>query len=97
MNLSTATDVFSFSIETAAGLRDIPAAISLQDQAQLTLSRYVATAYPTQPLRFGRLLLLLPALRAIAATTIEELFFRKTIGNIPIERIISDMYKSGDL
>ena len=81
----------------AAGLHDIPAAISLQDQAQLTLSRYVVTAYPTQQLRFGRLLLLLPALRAIAASTIEELFFRKTIGNIPIERIISDMYKSGDL
>jgi len=57
----------------------------------------VSTAYPTQQLRFGRLLLLLPALRAIAASTIEELFFRKTIGNIPIERIISDMYKSGDL
>jgi len=83
--------------KTSAGLRDIPAAINLQDQAQLTLSRYVVTAYPTQQLRFGRLLLLLPALRAIAASTIEELFFRKTIGNIPIERIISDMYKSGDL
>lgn len=78
-------------------MRDIPSAINLQDQAQLTLSRYVSTAYPNQPLRFGRLLLLLPALRAIAPSTIEELFFRKTIGNIPIERIISDMYKSGDL
>ena len=83
--------------KTSAGLRDIPSAINLQDQAQLTLSRYVSTAYPTQQLRFGRLLLLLPALRAIAASTIEELFFRKTIGNIPIERIICDMFKSGDL
>ncbi|EFX89201.1 tailless-like protein, partial [Daphnia pulex] len=83
--------------KTSAGLRDIPSAVNLQDQAQLTLSRYVSTAYPNQPLRFGRLLLLLPALRTIAPSTIEELFFRKTIGNIPIERIISDMYKSGDL
>jgi nuclear receptor subfamily 2 group E protein 1 len=87
----------SVLILIAAGLRDIPSAVNLQDQAQLTLSRYVSTAYPNQPLRFGRLLLLLPALRTIAPSTIEELFFRKTIGNIPIERIISDMYKSGDL
>jgi len=78
-------------------LRDLSSATNLQDQAQLTLSRYVSSAYPTQQHRFGRLLLLLPALRAVAASTIEELFFRKTIGNTPIERIINDIYKSRDI
>ncbi|KAK8400515.1 hypothetical protein O3P69_003287 [Scylla paramamosain] len=78
------------------GLRDLPAVAALQDQAQLTLNKYITTAYPTQPFRFGKLLLLLPSLRAVGARTIEELFFRRTIGSIPIERIICDMYKAAD-
>lgn len=70
---------------------------ALQDATQVTLSKYIATAHPTQPFRFGKLLLLLPALRAVSVPTIEELFFRRTIGQIPIERIICDMYKARDL
>jgi hypothetical protein len=53
--------------------------------------------YPTQPCRFGKLLLLLPALRSISPSTIEEVFFKKTIGNVPITRLLSDMYKSSDI
>lgn len=77
-------------------LRDVRAVAALQDQAQLTLSRYIQTAYPTQPFRFGKLLLSLPCLRSVSALAIEELFFRRTIGAIPIERLLCDMYKSGD-
>lgn len=72
-----------------------PAQIArIQDETQLTLNKYITTAHPEQPLRFGKLLLLLPTLRNIGSQTIEDLFFRKTIGNIPIVRIICDMYKS---
>jgi nuclear receptor subfamily 2 group E protein 1 len=78
------------------GLRDFHTVASLQDQAQLTLSKYIQTAYPTQPFRFGKLLLLLPTLRAINPATIEQLFFKKTIGTIPIERLLVDMFKSSD-
>ncbi|XP_076063383.1 nuclear receptor subfamily 2 group E member tailless [Oratosquilla oratoria] len=78
------------------GLRDVSAVAVLQDQAQLTLNKYITTAYPTQPFRFGKLLLLLPSLRAVSCRTIEDLFFVRTIGAIPIERIICDMYKSAD-
>lgn len=53
--------------------------------------------YPTQPCRFGKLLLLLPALRSVGPSTIEEVFFKKTIGNVPITRLLSDMYKSSDI
>ena len=74
-------------------LRDQAAINSLQDQAQLTLSKYISNAYPTQPSRFGKLLLLLPSLKSISGKAIEELFFKKTIGAIPIEKIICDMYK----
>ena len=76
-------------------LRDQAAITSLQDQAQLTLSKYIEKAYPNQPSRFGKLLLLLPALKSVSSQAIEELFFKKTIGTIPLERIICDMYKAG--
>ena len=78
-------------------LRDQVAITSLQDQAQLTLSKYIEKAYPTQPSRFGKLLLLLPALKSVSSQAIEELFFKKTIGSIPLERIICDMYKAGNV
>lgn len=35
----------------ARGLGDLPAVAALQDQAQLTLNKYITTAYPTQPFR----------------------------------------------
>lgn len=75
-------------------LTDPTKVATIQDETQLTLNKYISTAHPGQPLRFGKLLLLLPNLRNVFGYTIEELFFRKTIGHIPIVRIISDMYKS---
>ena len=78
-------------------LRDQVTVNALQDQAQLTLSKYIQGAYPNQPSRFGKLLLLLPSLKCVSGKTIEELFFKKTIGSIPIERIICDMYKAGSV
>lgn len=78
-------------------LNDPTTIATLQDQTQLTLNKYIQTVQPGQPLRFGKLLMLLPSLKTVSNNTIEELFFRKTIGNIPIERIICDMYKASDI
>lgn len=94
--------LFKTSFDVKAGphgrdaktLNDAAAVAAVQDHTQLTLNKYIAAAHPGQPLRFGKLLLLLPTLRSVSGDTIEELFFRKTIGNIPIVRIICDMYKS---
>lgn len=77
-------------------LQDIHTVAGLQDQAQLTLSKYIQATYPTQPFRFGKLLLSIPTLKTVCGNTIAELFFRKTIGNIPIERLLIDMFKSSD-
>ena len=82
--------------ETVRTVSDVPAVAGLQDQAQLSLSKYVQSAYPSQPFRFGKLLLMLPLLKQVSGKTIETLFFRKTIGNIPIERLLTDMFKSSD-
>lgn len=81
------------SVETKS-LCDVAGVSLVQDHTQLTLNKYISSAYPDQPLRFGKLLMFLPKLRSVSGETIENLFFRKTIGDIPIERIICDMYKS---
>ncbi|NXK65361.1 NR2E3 protein, partial [Sylvietta virens] len=48
----------------------------------------------TPSLRFGKLLLLLPALRFISSERVELLFFRRTIGNTPMEKLLCDMFKN---
>lgn len=77
-------------------LRDSHAVASLQDQAQVTLSKYIESTYPSQPFRFGKLLLLLPLLQTVSSKVIEDIFFKRTIGHVPIDKLIVDMFKSGD-
>ncbi|XP_074597907.1 nuclear receptor dissatisfaction isoform X2 [Brevipalpus obovatus] len=73
-------------------LVDIHPVEMLQDQAQCILSDYIRHKYSRQPTRFGRLLLMLPCLRIISCSTVEKLFFRETVGEIPIEKLLADMY-----
>lgn len=65
----------------------------IQDQVQAAFNNYINSVHPMQPLRFGKLLLFLPALRNVSNNTIEELFFRKTIGSLTMDRLLSDIYK----
>ncbi|XP_050436472.1 protein dissatisfaction [Adelges cooleyi] len=83
--------VILFTPETP-GLIDAQPVEMLQDQAQCILGDYVRGRYSRQPTRFGRLLLMLPNLRAVRQATIERLFFKETIGDIPIQRLLGDMY-----
>ena len=81
-----------YFITETGGLHDVQPVEMLQDQAQCILSDHVRLRYARQPTRFGRLLLLLPSLRAIRSVTIEMLFFKETIGNVPVSRLLGDMY-----
>ncbi|KAE8574001.1 dissatisfaction [Halyomorpha halys] len=83
--------VILFTPETP-GLVDVQPVEMLQDQAQCILGDYVRGRYPRQPTRFGRLLLIIPSLRSVRRATVERLFFRETIGDIPIQRLLGDMY-----
>lgn len=75
------------------GLSDLKPVEMLHDQAQCILSDHVRMRYPRQvSTRFSRLLLLLPSLRSIRTATIECLFFKETIGNVPISRLLKDIY-----
>lgn len=86
--------LYLFLFVEVRGLRDSSQVEALQDQAQLMLSEYTLTQYPNNKVRFGKILLLMPALRTVNARTIEDAFFRRTIGSIPIERLLCDMFKS---
>ncbi|XP_026578296.1 nuclear receptor subfamily 2 group F member 6-like [Pseudonaja textilis] len=79
----------------ACGLSDPVHVESLQEKAQVALTEYVRSQYPSQPQRFGRLLLRLPALRAVPASLISQLFFMRLVGKTPIETLIRDMLLSG--
>ncbi|PIK61277.1 putative photoreceptor-specific nuclear receptor [Apostichopus japonicus] len=76
------------------GLKDPHQIEHLQDQAQIMLAQHVRVQQTQHQTRFGRLLLLLPSLRLVDSEKVERLFFRCTIGNTPMERLLCDMFKS---
>ncbi|XP_048415608.1 nuclear receptor subfamily 2 group F member 6a isoform X1 [Stegostoma tigrinum] len=79
----------------ASGLSEPAHIESLQEKVQVSLAEYVRCQYPPQPQRFGKLLLRLPALRAVPASLIGQLFFMRLVGKTPIETLIRDMLLSG--
>ncbi|XP_064548272.1 photoreceptor-specific nuclear receptor [Drosophila montana] len=76
------------------GLKDPAQIENLQDQAHVMLSQHTKTQFTAQIARFGRLLLMLPLLRMISSHKIESIFFQRTIGNTPMEKVLCDMYKN---
>ncbi|XP_034425059.1 LOW QUALITY PROTEIN: photoreceptor-specific nuclear receptor-like [Hippoglossus hippoglossus] len=76
------------------GLKDPEQVENLQDQSQVMLGQHIRSHYPSQPARFGKLLLLLPSLRFVNSERIELLFFHRTIGNTPMEKLLCDMFKN---
>uniref|UniRef100_UPI00398EB4DA nuclear receptor subfamily 2 group F member 6-like n=1 Tax=Pristiophorus japonicus TaxID=55135 RepID=UPI00398EB4DA len=79
----------------ASGLSEPAHIENLQEKVQESLAEYVRSQYPPQPQRFGKLLLRLPALRAVPASLIGQLFFMRLVGKTPIETLIRDMLLSG--
>ncbi|XP_023324316.1 nuclear receptor subfamily 2 group E member 1 [Eurytemora carolleeae] len=75
-------------------LVDLRAVEILQEQAQSILGEFINSSYPSQPMRFGRLLLVIPLLRMIRFETVEQLFFRETVGETNINNIIIDVYNT---
>lgn len=76
------------------GLKDPGQIENLQDQAHVMLSQHCRAQCPGQVARFGRLLLMIPLLRIINSHKIESIYFQRTIGNTPMEKVLCDMYKN---
>uniref|UniRef100_A0A8C4DF69 Photoreceptor-specific nuclear receptor n=1 Tax=Dicentrarchus labrax TaxID=13489 RepID=A0A8C4DF69_DICLA len=82
-----------FKPETRS-LKDPEQVENLQDQSQVLLGQHMHSVYPSQSARFGRLLLLLPSLHFVSSQKIEQLFFHRTIGSTPMEKLLCDMFKN---
>ncbi|KAJ2954159.1 hypothetical protein O0L34_g2387 [Tuta absoluta] len=76
-------------------LQDISAVAALQNHSQSVLNEYTTRTYPLDASRASCLIQAVSLARLVPGQTIVELFFRATIGDIPVERIIGDMYRSG--
>lgn len=63
-----------------------------QDEARNRLASYVTIKYPMQPYRCRELLLILPELNFVSNYTIEELFFRQSIGYVSIGKLTANIY-----
>uniref|UniRef100_A0A5S6QJ41 Nuclear receptor domain-containing protein n=1 Tax=Trichuris muris TaxID=70415 RepID=A0A5S6QJ41_TRIMR len=78
----------------ARGLKDPAQVEVLQDQALYMLVQHCQTIQANPIQRFGRLLLLLPLLRTVSSDKIEVMFFGHTVRGKPMEKILSELYKS---
>ncbi|KAK2145159.1 hypothetical protein LSH36_698g00019 [Paralvinella palmiformis] len=76
------------------GLHQAVEVETMQDQAHVLLSEYIRHQFPRQPTRYGRLLLMIPTLRIISGSALSKLFFNETIGNIPVEKLICDIFQN---
>ncbi|XP_055377970.1 protein tailless [Condylostylus longicornis] len=66
--------------------------LKLHEDAKIALIDYTLNAHKSNPGRYQNLIDVINLMSNISSFTIEELFFRKTIGNITMFRLISDMY-----
>ena len=66
----------------------------LQDQAQCILGDYVRNRYARQPTRFGRLLLAIPLLRMIRASTVETVSYFSQKQNLEFASISTCLFKN---
>lgn len=94
MSLFRATSSGSINSNETRNIIEERSVQIIANDAQMSLNKYVATTRPHDPLRFSKEFLLLSRVRSISADAIEELFFQKAVGKIPIVKIIADMYRN---
>ncbi|KAI9584787.1 protein tailless [Glossina fuscipes] len=82
----------SSSSTESRGLIEGTKIMALHDENLNALITYIARTHPSQPTRFQAIMAALSLMTKVTPFAIEELFFRKTIGEISIVRLISDMY-----
>ncbi|XP_022098756.1 photoreceptor-specific nuclear receptor-like [Acanthaster planci] len=77
-----------FKPDTTKTLREKSKVEFFRDQAQVVLAQYENVVHPESPARFGKLLLTMPSLKRVTGEDLEELFFRRTLGNVQIDKIL---------
>lgn len=94
---STSSDGSDGSVPTSNNsnnkcLQEVSTIRALEANAKDALNLYESRYHVDQPGRFKTLLSLLPQLRCVSCYTIEELFFRRSIGNVPLLKLLIDLY-----
>lgn len=83
---------------TKAKLEDTSKIITYRDEAIADLAAHINVTKPIQPLRLQNLMLMLDQLKRVSSYTIEELFFRRHIGqDVTIVKLMLDMYSQGKM
>ena len=79
-----------FLSSDTTGIMDVGKIEVLQEQAQNILNEYIKNTCQSAEVtvRFGRLLLAVSLLKMVRATTIENLFFRETVGDTSVMRLL---------
>ncbi|XP_038050141.1 photoreceptor-specific nuclear receptor-like isoform X2 [Patiria miniata] len=77
-----------FKPDTTKTLREKSKVEFFRDQAQVVLAQYENVVHPESPARFGKLLLTMPSLKRVTGEDLEELFFRRTLGQVQIDKIL---------
>uniref|UniRef100_A0A3Q0R1I9 Nuclear receptor subfamily 2, group E, member 3 n=1 Tax=Amphilophus citrinellus TaxID=61819 RepID=A0A3Q0R1I9_AMPCI len=75
-------------------LKDPEQVENLQDQSQVLLGQHIHSFLAPIETLSSRLILLLPSLRFVNSEKIAQLFFHKTIGSTPMEKLLCDMFKN---
>jgi hypothetical protein len=82
----------NFFFKETRGLKEPHIIESLQDQAQMMLAQHLSSSNLSN--RFGKLLLILPMLKNVGSHRTEKLYFSQTIGNLSIEKLLTDLLKN---
>ncbi|XP_047740525.1 mucin-5AC-like [Hyalella azteca] len=77
-------------------LEDTGSVEVLQDQSQMMLQEYEKGRLGDSAGqgRSGKLLLLLASVARVTPTSLQRIFFAQAVGNTPIERVLSDLFRS---
>lgn len=78
-------------------LEDTSKILTYRDEAIADLAAHVNVTKSIQPMRLKNLMLMLDQLKRVSSYTIEELFFRRTIGEVTIVKVMVDMYSQGKI
>lgn len=83
---------------TKTRLEDTSKIITYRDEAIDELSTHINMTKPIPPLRLKNLMMMLDQLKHVSSYTIEELFFRRTIGpEVKIVKLMLGMYCEGKI
>ena len=70
----------------------------IQEQTQYVLSQYMTSSQQVNdPLRFGHLLLMLSMIKELNSSSIKQIYFTSFSGELPLEKFLSDIYRSETL